>query len=112
MERFKIRVNSPEHSEKIQKKLFEMGCGWGWEKEDDIRHKEKFYLYVGTEYENVLTYGNTEKGFNLNPLPEVELIEKISYEFREIPKKNVVKVGEFSYYEEDLAEALKNIKPI
>ncbi len=116
MEKIKIRVNSPEHSEKIQKKLFELGCEWATlSNNKKVSYVDQQYLFVGTFDENKITYSSAvadDDYFENQPHKEVELIETITYEFREIPKRNVVKVGEFSYYEDELSEALKNIKSI
>ncbi len=114
MNSFKIRVNSPEHSEKIQKKLFELGYSW-CSISKKIQFTDADFLYVNRFNANEITYSHgygNEDYFNSQKMPEVELIETITYEFREIPKRNVVNVGGISYYEDDLAEALKNIKPI
>jgi hypothetical protein len=104
---YKIKIHSPDHSEKVQKHLFSIGYTWT-DSTTDLKHldavgiifngkfKEFFYMKSFNEWKDVL---------------EVQLIENISYELKEV-KKNVVKVGELSYYEDELAEALKNIKPI
>lgn len=114
MQKFKIRVKNSEHSEKIQNKLFELGYKWN-SGGKTIQHTDKPFLYVNDYDENGITFSTALIGecyFDSMNLSEVELIEKIEYEFKEIPKKNVVKIGENSYYEDELNEALKNIKPI
>lgn len=110
MKQLKIRVKSPEHSKIIQEKLFEMGYKWIAGK--SVQFVDKPCLFTNTDDEGSITYSSngTEEYFNSQPHTEVELVETISYELKEI--KKVVKVGELSYYEDELAEALKNIKPI
>lgn len=115
MKQIKIRIKSPGHSEMVQEKLFEMGYAWYGEPIDKkVKHVNERYLFVGTYAENRITYACSadDDYFESQPHIEFELVEVISYEFKEIPKRNVVKVGENSYYEDELAEALKNIKPI
>lgn len=109
MKNFKIRVKSPEHSKLIQEKLFEMDYKWGQGK--IVSYTDKPFLYVQQNGRH-LTYGVMENEFicNSDDYTELELVEKISYDLKEI--KKIVKVGNLSYYEDELANALKNIKPI
>ena len=102
MKNFKIRVKSPEHSKKIQEHL--LTIGWTWYKEC------KYLLFDSVKY--IMTYSDDEYFFNNHPYPEVELVETVSYEFKEIPKREVVNIGEKSYFLDELEIALKNINPI
>lgn len=45
MQAMKFRVNSPEHSEQIQEKLFEMGYGWNRHSKD-FRHQHADFLFA------------------------------------------------------------------
>lgn len=104
---FKIKIKSPEHCEKVQKYLFSIGYKWS-DSTTDLKHLDA----VG-----IMVYGDDKRFFYMksvnewNDVVELELVETVSYELKEV-KRNVVKVGENSYYEDELAEALKNIKPI
>ncbi len=77
-----------------------------------IQNTDDPFLFANCTGKNEITFGESHYYFNSHHLSEVELIEKITYEFKEIHKRNVVKVGGISYYEDELTEALKNIKPI
>ena len=111
MKAFKIRVQSPEHSKKIQEHLFSLGYGWRMNPRIRIiRFTDAAFILA---FEDKQLYrSNNELYFNEHRLPEVELVEKISYEFKEIPKREVVKIGEKFYFLDELEIALKNINPI
>jgi len=108
---YKIRIESPEHSRKVQEHLFSLGYKWGGTNSTDVisifpetivfySTSKKIYYFVAKKCETLLGY------------QEVELIETVSYELKEIPKKEVVTIGEKSYYKDELEVALKNINPI
>lgn len=108
--KYKIRIKSPEHSEKVQKYLFSLGYRWGGSRPStNIMNKG---------FRNISIYPNVKEFWCFNNVKlcqdyiEVELLETISYEFKEIPKKEVVTIGEKSYYIDELEIALKNINPI
>jgi hypothetical protein len=104
---YRIRIKSPEHSEKVQKHLFSLGYTWhGW---STVIFVDKRFLTFDSEIK--IIYYN-ESFFNDLPNQEVELIETVSYELKEVPKKEVVTIGEKSYYKDELEVALKNINPI
>ena len=138
MKAFKIRVQSPEHSEKIQKYLFSLGYYWCvpklgnqkqiilTEKKFLVYYPENLTIYYSDNGNKQLYRSNGELYFDEHRLPEVELVEKfsyewietnnkirivetVSYEFKEIPKREVVKIGEKSYFLDELEIALKNI---
>jgi hypothetical protein len=100
---YKIRIKSPEHSEKVQKHLFSLGYRWDG-CDQLIKNTDKPFLVFQGKY---LYWFDTDTDF-----PELELIETVSYELKEVPKKEVVTIGEKSYYKDELEVALKNINPI
>jgi hypothetical protein len=102
---YRIRIKSPEHSEKVQKHLFSLGYTWYG------IFVDKRFLTFDSEIKRIY-YTNSESFFNNLPYREVELIETVSYEFKEVHKKEVVTIGEKSYYKDELEVALKNINPI
>ena len=111
MKNIKIYSKNFEHSRKIQEKLFEMGYSWTFDLGKEVSFEVRPFIYANGE--GHITYGTDYKQFLSNTnFCEVELIETVSYEFKEIPKKEVVKIGENSYYVDELEVALKNIKPI
>jgi hypothetical protein len=110
---YKIRIKSPEHSEKVQKHLSSLGYTWyGWSTDlNAVIFVGKRFLTFDSEIKRIY-YTNSESLFNNLPNREVELIETVSYELKEVPKKEVVTIGEKSYYKDELEVALKNINPI
>ena len=105
-EKFKIFVKSPEHSKNVQDHLFSLGYKWKSGDKEYISLPESYHcIYVNDYGKNELTYGSGSLNY-----PEFELIEKISFDLKD--KKEVVKIGEKSYYMSDLEIALSNIKPI
>lgn len=115
MRNFKIFVEDFKAFENLQSYLFNQDCFWVYSGKSFIPEKD-FYYY---EYFWIKVFANkiermTRDGFKDSVLPEFELRQTISYDLKEIPKndKKVVKVGNLSYYEDELAEALKNIKPL
>jgi hypothetical protein len=108
----KIRINSPEHSEKVQKHLFSLGITWAYGS-TVVQHTRANFLTFDSNYKRILFYYFPSYKFEeFTKHQEVELIEKVSYELKEIPKKEVVTIGEKSYYKDELETALKNINPI
>ena len=111
-----VRIKSPEHSEKVQKHLFSLGYVWGdWKGKigmdvREVRHTEKPILEI-LEDRKVIFWTYLYDYSRDHP-HELELIETVSYELKEVPKKEVVTIGEKSYYKDELEVALKNINPI
>jgi hypothetical protein len=105
-----IRIKSPDHSRKVQKHLFSLGYKWNtWNTLGvEVMYIEKPVLVI---FEDRKVISWSEKS-DLYPYQELELFETVSYEFKEIPKKEVVTIGEKSYYKDELEIALKNINPI
>jgi hypothetical protein len=116
---YKIKIKSPEHSMKVEKHLFSLGYTWAYnsilyfDRIKIINYPMYFFFGELNCYGEVkkIYWSDREKKFIVSHNKEVELIETVSYELKEV-KRNVVKVGELSYYEDELADALKNIKPI
>jgi len=105
-----IRIKSPDHSRKVQKHLFSLGYKWD-------NHLTSGVEVVNTENPTLVILEDRKvicwsEKLDLYPYQELELIETISYEFKEIPKKEVVTIGEKSYYKDELEVALKNINPL
>jgi hypothetical protein len=61
MKNLKFKVHSPEHSEAIQKRLFELGYGW-YLSGKVLKNKDVSYLFC--DIEKNITYSTTEKYFN------------------------------------------------
>jgi hypothetical protein len=57
----KFRVNSPEHSEQIQKKLFEMGYKWAGNA--SLQHTDKPAIFAGFWGKKEMTYASDFHGF-------------------------------------------------
>ena len=108
MENIKIRVKSPEHSKKIQEHLFSLGYRWNIGGDFRIMYRDFLFAYN----DSLIGFSDDELFFNNNSFPEFELVETVSYEFKEIPKREVVKIGKKSYFLDELEIALKNINPI
>ena len=78
MEKLKFRVESPEHSKQIQKRLFEMGYRWSGHNDNGYIYTNKPFLYA--EVDGKLSYGNTLSYF-----------EDGSPEFKETTLKKILK---------------------
>jgi hypothetical protein len=108
---YTIRIKSNEHSEKVLKHLFDIGYKWSdgsaFRYNMTTNHSRTYFIFYPKEKRIFYSLGDTVSCGNA----EVELIGTVSYELKEV-KRKVVKVGELSYYEDELANALKNIKPI
>ena len=111
---FKIRVNSPEHSEKIQKHLLNLGYEWSITKSKNISEENKSspFLFAYSDGSVTSAHNLSQNYFKSHKNIEVELVETVSYEFKEIKKREVLKIGNNSYYMDELEIALKNINPI
>jgi hypothetical protein len=64
-ENLKFEINNPEHSERIQKCLFELGYSWSSGYHKIIQHKDARYLFTYSDglifYSNSLTYDHPNK---------------------------------------------------
>jgi hypothetical protein len=107
---YKIRIKSPEHSKMVQEHLFSLGYRWA-DGVTSVMYTEVSFLIFKSSAKRIFYFPsyNYEK---LSDWQEVELIETVSYELKEVPKKEVVTIGEKSYYKDELEVALKNINPI
>lgn len=94
MEKFKIRVNSPEHSKEIQELCFANGITWLLSK-DAVSYKLMPFLYIK---ENEITYGQNKKGFYESENKEVTLEELKQY-FRAVNFKKDFSMDEKSQLE-------------
>ena len=95
LENTKIEVGSPEHSEFVQKLVFNTGGGWKINKEKEIRYTESMFLFIDKDL--VLTYEyddrdyfNSEDEFRRIqlPFPQKQQSEKKSI------KEECIKVGD------------------
>ena len=111
MKNIKIRVKNPEHSKKIQEKLFEMGYQWPFGEDNQVfSYVTRQFLFANSE--GFITYGNTLIEFLKVRHPEVELVEKITYEFKEVEKREVISINNKIYFLDEITEAIKNIEEI
>jgi len=108
--KYKIRIKSPEHSEKVQDYLFSLGYTWAEGITAVMYTDAKFIVFdITSKIIYFVPFYRIEK---IAEYQEVELIETVSYELKEILKREVVTIGEKSYYKDELEVALKNINPI
>lgn len=84
----KIRVKTPEESERVQKALFKFGFSWYWDGKT-VSHTDKQFLYAEhcSDLEddyifhgNYIFHGDEEDSFNKCPYLEwsVEKLEKLA----------------------------------
>ena len=82
----KFRVESPEHSAKIQKKLFKMGYKW-WDG-PILRNLNATFLFADEEgglgWEDDPEHFESEK---VKKYQEMQLVEVTTYDFVPVPKK-------------------------
>lgn len=104
----KFRVESPEHSEKIQKKLFEMGYGWAQGARNSVQHTNHPFLY-GNE-NGQIKYDKTGDldYFMAYPHQEMQLVETVSYDFVPV-EKDVVMFDGKEYNKEQFKKLLKEV---
>jgi len=79
---FKIRVNTPEESKRVQKALFKLGYHWYCDGKT-VSHTNSPFLYIEQKSDlgkNRIFYGNKENIFNKYPYPEwsVKEVEKLA----------------------------------
>lgn len=103
----KMRVESPEHSEQIQEKLFEMGYRWadGCKR---VQHTHNVGLCTrsnGNIYRFVC-----ESSFNIDGRPEFTL--ETTAALVEKPKVETVELNGKTYLKSDLELALNKLTPV
>ena len=105
----KFRVESPEHSEKIQKKLFEMG--YKWHDCPILRFLDDPFLFtdeVHMGWHDDPEYFESEE---VKKYQEMQLVEITTYDFVPVPKstpeKDVVMFDGKEYDKEQFKELLK-----
>jgi len=88
----KIRISSPEESEKVQKKLFELGYEWGVEG-TTIQHTDSKYLFTNYDY---ITHTVSDENFfiqhsytelSVSELLEENMLDKLNREKEELEQK-------------------------
>lgn len=72
MKQMKIRINSPEHSEQVQKALFELGYEWQSDGQQ-VRNTLDLYLFTGSWQPEHITCSCEEETFNNKNFPEYVL---------------------------------------
>ena len=83
---FKISVNTPEESIRVQKALFKLGYSWYWNGKtvshtnSPFLYAEKYYILETTHISYGISYGNKKNLFNKCSYPEmsVEEVEKLA----------------------------------
>ena len=109
----KFRVESPEHSEKIQKKLFEMG--YKWYGKDDTASDFQSEPFLFTEPDGTIGWASSdaEDFFIKDSNEEMQLVEITTYDFVPVPKstpeKGVVMFDGKEYDKEQFKELLKEV---
>ena len=109
----KFRVESPEHSEKIQKKLFEMG--YKWYGKDDTASDFQSEPFLFAEPDGTIGWASSDpEGFFIkDPNEEMQLVEITTYDFVPVPKstpeKGVVMFDGKEYDKEQFKELLKEV---
>lgn len=109
----KFRVESPEHSEKIQKKLFKMGYKWRGGPILLNLHTP-FFLFASENSE--LGWSNNPEYFeseDVGKYQEMQLVEVTTCDFVPVPKstpeKDVVVFDGKEYDKEQFKELLKEV---
>jgi hypothetical protein len=108
----KFRVESPEHSEKIQKKLFEMGYKWYGEDDTALDFQSEPFLFTEPDDGTIGWASSADEGFFIkDPNQEMQLVEITTYDFVPVPKntpeKDVVMFDGKEYDKEQFKELLK-----
>ena len=109
----KFRVESPEHSEKLQKKLFEMGYKW-WDGPILLNLHTPYLLFASEDsklgWMNDLEYFESGK---MKKFQEMQLVEVTTYDFVPVPKntpeKDVVIFDGKEYNKDHFKELLKEV---
>lgn len=74
----KIRINSPEHSEKVQKALFALG--YHWNNGSVVQYQDENHLYA--EESGCMSFSSDDElFFRESSEQEVELVEETKYSF-------------------------------
>lgn len=104
----KFRVESPEHSCKIQKKLFEMGYRWYGEDRCAVDFQSEPFLFA--ESDGYIGWaGSEDEDFLLKDAnQEMQLVETVSYDFVPVEKDVVLFDGK-EYDKEQFKELLKEV---
>ena len=109
----KFRVDSPEHSKKIQEKLFEMG--YKWYGEDDTTSDFQSEPFLFAESDGTIGWaGSEDEGFFIKDSnEEMQLVETVTYDFVPVPKntseKDVVIFDGKEYNKAHFKELLKEV---
>ena len=102
----KFQVNSPEHSKKIQEKLFEMGYRW-WSGRE-VRYVNSPYLF--TNMCGTITHrSDSDYPFEAKSKEEHEIVEVVTYELKPVSKKDVVIFDGKKYNKANFKELLKEV---
>ena len=102
----KFRVESPEHSEKIQKRLFEMGYKWCGEDGTASDFQSEPFLFAKSDGGISWVGSEDEPFFIKHSNEEMQLVETVSYDFVPV-EKDVVMFDGKEYDKEQFKELLK-----
>lgn len=109
----KIRINSPEHSKKVQDYLRDIGYKDWKGAYLDYQYSDLTGLFV---YDTGFVDWNSDdlNYFNRHNNPEFTLEESITYSLKETPKPIVetIEIGGVFYAKSEVENALKNLKAI
>lgn len=104
----KFRVNSPEHSKKIQEHLFTLGYKWICETHFVVEKTDKPFLY--TEEDGKITYGTNEDYFKNSMHKEHTLQETTSYTL--VEKKETLTIDGKTYDKEAVLKRLAELEQL
>ena len=111
----KFRVESPEHSKKIQKKLFEMGYRWRNARTSATVSDFQSEPFLFAEPDGTINWaGRSDEDFFVGVFnEEMQLVEVITYDFipvlKNTPEKDVVMFDGKEYDKEQFKELLKEV---
>ena len=109
-----IGKDNPLLSYTVQRHLFTQGVRWNelGRYGDGVNWGKCPALFVGNE--GNLMYGNYDKKVfeSLTQYTEMELIETSTFTLEEVIVRETIKIGDRTYYKDELTKALENIKPI
>ena len=92
---YKIQVNSPEESERVQDAFFALGGRWCSGITQGYQHCDERYLYLTDYGDDVkISYGNTDDCFKAHESEEVTIqeLERIVLAEGELPKTSIFQI--------------------
>lgn len=111
LKNLKFEIKNPEHCELVQEVLFKNGYKWAGT-ESESKNIQNLHADMLTCYSNgLIFYACNSDEYDSTFIEHKNTAAKIELHYV-IVEKNVVKVGDVLYYEDEVIEALKDIKPI